>query len=249
LNSKNTIRIKVLGISGSPRKNGNTEFLLQHALDAAKAVNPVGIETELYSFAKKTFLPCTSCYRCQKLGYCVLEDKDDFAELRDKWKEADAVVMATPVYHMGISGQLKCFIDRLGNSVDSPYTTYQKWFKVYGAIAQGAHIFSGQEHALTEIINHALIMGCIMVSGDAWEAYIGGGGWTEGTGKKNALKKLYEQGSFNAEAAVNASKSVGRRVAELSLFLKAGVLAHTNYLEKDPAFELLLERMRKNEMV
>lgn len=240
---KNTIRIKVLGISGSPRKNGNTEFLLQHALDAAKAVNPVGIETELYSFAKKTFLPCISCYRCQKLGYCVLEDKDDFADLRDKWKEADAVVMATPVYHMGISGQLKCFIDRLGNSVDTPYKTYQKWFKVYGAIAQGAHIFSGQEHALTEIINHALIMGCIMVSGDAWEAYIGGGGWTEGTGKRNALKKRYEEGSFDAKAAVNASKSVGKRVAELTLFLKTGVLAHTKYLENDLSFESLLERM------
>ncbi len=88
-------------------------------------------------------------------------------------------------------------------------------------------------------------MGCIMVSGDAWEAYIGGGGWTEGTGKKNALKKRYEEGSFDAEAAVNASKSVGKRVAELTLFLKAGVLAYTNYLEKDPAFEFLLERMRK----
>lgn len=241
--SNDKIQIKVLGISGSPRKNGNTEFLLQHALEAAKAVNPACIETELYSFANKTFIPCISCFRCQKAGHCVLED-DNFAELRDKWIDADAVVMATPVYHMSITGQLKCFIDRLGNSVDRPYTTGQKWFKVYGAIAQGAHIFSGQEHAITEIINHALIMGCIMISGDAWEAYIGAGGWTEGTGKKNAMKKLYDQGTFDSTAAVNASRSVGKRVAELVMFLKIGALAQISYLEQDPTYETFFNRIK-----
>lgn len=242
MNSNDEIRIKVLGISGSPRRNGNTEFLLQHALDATKVVNPAGIETELYSFFKKTFLPCTACNRCKKLGYCV--EDDDFAELRDKWIEADAVLMATPVYHMGISGQLKCYLDRLGSSVDAPYEAAQKWFKAYGAIAQGAHIFSGQEHAFTEIINHALIMGCVMVSGDYWEAYIGGGGWTEESGRRNALKELHEKGNSDAIAAVKACQSVGKRVIELAQFLKAGALASTTYLEKDPTFKMFLERIR-----
>lgn len=240
------IRIKVLGIAGSPRKDGNTEFLLNQALEAAKSVDSEAVEVEAYSIAGKKYLPCLSCFACAKLGYCIRGKNDDFNELRDKWIDADAVIVAVPVYHIGIPGQLKCFIDRLGNSLWSYYGGVgSKHLKAYGAIAQGIHIFSGQEHAITDIINHALVMGNVVISGDSWESYIGGGGWTENKVEKNALKTLFDGKSFDAEAAVKASRSLGKRVAELALVLKAGALCCMDYLKDDPAFKPFIERIRR----
>jgi multimeric flavodoxin WrbA len=242
---KDNVRIKILGIAGSPRRNGNTEFLLTKALEAAKAVDPGNIETEFYSIAGKKYLPCISCFTCAKTGYCILGEKDDFFELRDKWIDADAIIIAVPVYHMGIPGQLKCFIDRLGNSVDQGYPAPLKHLKVYGVITQGIHIFSGQEHAATDLINHALIMGNIVVSGDAPESYIGSCGWTENKVEKDALKKLYNRKRLDAIFTVKASSNLGKRVAELALIIKLGALQYIDHLEKDPAYSLFVKRIKK----
>ena len=56
--------IKVLGISGSPRKKGNSNYLLEIALEAAKEIAPEMVETELYSISGKTFNPCDACNQC-----------------------------------------------------------------------------------------------------------------------------------------------------------------------------------------
>jgi multimeric flavodoxin WrbA len=230
---------------GSPRKGGNTEFLLDQALETANSVDPEAVEVEAYSIVGKKYLPCVSCFRCGKLGYCVRSKDDDFDELRDKWMMADAVIIAVPVFHMSIPGQLKCFMDRLGNSTWSQYGGPGKHLKVYGAIAQGMHIFSGQENTIKEIINHALIMGNIMVSGDLVDSYIGGGGWTETRDEKTALKSLYGEKSIDAEMAVNASRSLGKRVAEIALILKTGALNYINYLCKDPVLKPFTYRINK----
>jgi multimeric flavodoxin WrbA len=242
---KNGIKIKVLGICGSPRKNANTEFLLNQALDAAKSVDREAVETEVYSIAGKEYLPCISCFLCAKTGECVRSKKDDFNELRDKWICADAVIMAVPVYHMSIPGQLKCFIDRLGNSLWSYPGCAGKHLKVYGAIAQGVHIFSGQENTIKEIINHALVMGNIVIAGDPWESYLGGGGWTENKIEKDALKKLYEGKSLDAVVAIKASRSLGKNVAQLALILKAGALLYIDQLKSDPSYTPFVERIIK----
>jgi multimeric flavodoxin WrbA len=244
LNCTDRIVIKVLGISGSPRREGNTEFLLREALDAARSVNYGTVETELYALAGKKFLPCIGCSGCSKEGRCVFEKDDDFGELRDKWVDSDAVIMAVPVYHMGIPGQLKCFIDRLGNSVDRAYPRPPKRLVVYGAIAQGVDLFSGVENATMQIINHALIMGGVVVAGDAPESYIGGGGWAR-TMKKDALEASYKNMTSDAKLAVDASRSLGRRVADLALILKAGALHFTDALSRDPVYLPLVERVRR----
>ncbi len=84
--------INLLGICGSPRKNGNSHFLLEIALEAAEATAPGVVETEIYSISGKTFHPCDACNQCHdKLGYCRHTD-DDFGELRDKWHAADAII-------------------------------------------------------------------------------------------------------------------------------------------------------------
>ena len=238
------MKVKILGISGSPR-HGNSEFLLEQALGAAKSVKPSKVKIEFYSFVGKRFAPCYSCFRCIEEGDCIV--KDDFQELRDKWVEADAIIYSVPVYHLSMPAQVKAFIDRLGNSLfastgDNP----PKFSKVIGIITQGTHIFSGQEHTITDLINHALIMGCIPVSGDPWESYIGVGGWTRTDIGVNALRELYEKGDEDAKVAVRAARSLGRRVALTSMIIKAGALAIKDILEEYPSYELLLSKAKKD---
>lgn len=243
------VKIRVLGISGSPRKGGNSEYLLKEALEGAKEVDLGVVETEAYSIAGKQFLPCIACLACAELGYCVRGKLDDFDELRDKWLRADAVIISAPVYHMGIPGQLKCFFDRLGSSLCCMYlfklkVPLPKHLKVYGAIAQGMHLFSGQEHTMTQTLNHALWMGNVVISADFWESYIGVGGWTENKIEKDSLRKLCEAHSFDAETSIKACRSLGRRVAELALILKAGASQFTDYLKRDPVYGPFVQRIK-----
>lgn len=237
--------VKVLGICGSPRRGGNTEFLLDVALEGAKEASPNEVEVEKYSIVGKQFGPCTSCLRCVELqGECTR--KDSFQELRDKWVEADVVIYAIPVYHMTIPGQLRCFIDRLGNSQYCYHNfAVPRRPKVIGAIAQGIHIFSGQEHAITDIINHALLMGCIPATGDQWECYIGAGGWTFNEIEKDALKKHYESGDLDAQVAVRAARSIGRRCTELALLLLAGARERMDIIGSQPVYKPWAERVAK----
>jgi multimeric flavodoxin WrbA len=230
-----TSAIRLLGISGSPRKRGNSWFLLERALEAATEAAPVPVETEPYSIAGKTFACCDSCYKCRELGGCRHED--DFQELRDKWLVADAVIYSVPVYHMNLPGQLRCFMDRLGNSLPAPE---QKYLKAIGAIAQGAHLFSGQEAAILALIQHALIMGCVPVSGDMWQSYIGAAGWTHSDADRRALRQLLKNGDPAAHAAVAAASSLGKRVVQVALLIKAGAGVHRDFLSSDETYQALL---------
>jgi multimeric flavodoxin WrbA len=97
----------VLGISGSPRKNGNTELLIREFMKGAEAS---GHETELFILSELKISPCTSCDSCQKTGKCVIND--DMQLMHKKLLEADYIVFASPIYFGGVSAQLKSFIDR-----------------------------------------------------------------------------------------------------------------------------------------
>lgn len=237
------MRIKVLGISGSPRRRGNSEFLLEQALEAAKGAAPDLVRTEAYTIAGKKFAGCTSCLKCADLkGECV--QKDDFQGLRDKWYEADVVLYSLPVYHMCIPGQLRCFIDRLGNATFCYHNmSVPKVMRVIGAITQGMHIFSGQENVMMQIINHALLMGSIPVAGDGPECYIGAGGWTSNDFEKDALKRQTAEGQLDAGMALNGARSLARRAVELSLMLKSGASMNRDRLKTDPMYEEFFKRI------
>ena len=243
----------VLGICGSPRK-GNSNYLLNHALEGAKEVDAQSVETENYSIKGKNFLPCIACSHCARHeGTCV--HNDDFEELRNLWLNADVVLYSVPVYHMSIPGQLKCFIDRLGNSLFGMFhaqlpegkDTLPKLLKIIGSIAQGIHIFSGQEHTITYLIKHALIMQSIPVTADLWESYIGVGGWTANLIERDGLEKLAQHGDMSAEAAIRAARVIGRRAVEMAMIVCAGVLARRDVLEKDPLYLPLLSRLEEKQ--
>jgi multimeric flavodoxin WrbA len=245
------LNITVLGISGSPRK-GNSLFLLNEALNSAKKVAPESVRTNLYSIKGKTFNPCIACRFCKEHdGECV--HKDDFEELRQLWLDADVIIYSVPVYHMSIPGQLKCFIDRLGNSMSGKFRSQMpegvyalpKLLKVIGTIAQGLHIFSGQEHTITDLINHTLMMQSIPVTGDLWESYIGAGGWTVNSIERDGLKKLASGDDLGVMAALKATRDIGRRAVELAMIVKSGIRASESLLKKDAVYHPLLMTLDK----
>jgi len=99
--------MKILGISGSPRKNGVTVTMLDEVLKAAKGD---GAEVELYSVSGKNIQPCDGCWGCRGTGKCHIED--DMQELYDKLVGADGIVFGTPVYFYGMTAQAKAVMDR-----------------------------------------------------------------------------------------------------------------------------------------
>lgn len=243
------MKINVLGINGSPRK-GNSQFLLDKALDYISRMKDIKVEIESYSFRGKEMKPCIACGYCARNnGKCV--HKDDFEELKNLWLDADVILYSIPVYHMSMPGQVKCFIDRLGNSLfsnfkdifDAEVNTLPKLLKVIGCITQGIHIFSGQEHTITDIINHALVMQSIPVIGDMWESYIGAAGWTNNKGELTALKEDFERGDFDARVAVEATEKIAQRAIELAMIIKSGVLKNKSYFVQQTHYLPLLNKV------
>lgn len=104
--------MKAIGICGSPRVEGNTEFLLKTCL--AK-VAEAGIETELIRLAEKHVEPCVACSGCAKVKdeTCVHKE-DDFAEIWEKMRAADIIVVGSPVYFGSATPQLMSVLDRAG---------------------------------------------------------------------------------------------------------------------------------------
>lgn len=98
---------KVLILSASPRKGGNSDLLCDQF---AKGAEEAGHQVEKIRVQEKKIAPCLACYGCRGTGVCV--QKDDMAEILDKMVEADVLVLATPVYFYSMDGQLKTLIDR-----------------------------------------------------------------------------------------------------------------------------------------
>ena len=97
----------VLGIMGSPRIKGNTDLLLDEAL---KGAQQQGVEVEKIMVDKLKIAPCREYYGCLRDGNCVI--RDDMDDIFPKLLSADAVIVASPMFFYGLSGQLKVLIDR-----------------------------------------------------------------------------------------------------------------------------------------
>ena len=101
------MEIKVLGISGSPHRHGNTETLLDSFLDGARSA---GASVEKVVLRDLDYMPCQGCNACHKTGDCILQD--DAITLFNKILKVDSVAVASPIYSMGITAELKGLIDR-----------------------------------------------------------------------------------------------------------------------------------------
>ena len=105
---KERAAMKILGIDGSPRENGNTEKLVKAILQGAEAN---GAETRHYKVAGMNISPCLGCMDCRESGICIHED--DMTPLYDEIQSSDSMVIGSPVYMWQVSAQTKTFLDRL----------------------------------------------------------------------------------------------------------------------------------------
>jgi multimeric flavodoxin WrbA len=162
---------KVLIISTSPRKGGNSDTL---ADQSAKGVAEAGNDVEKISLADKNIGFCKGCLVCQKTKRCVIRDDADAIE--QKMEQADVLVFATPIYYYEMCGQMKTMLDR-GNPL---YVADYKFTDVYfiaTAAEEGDHVWSRAVSGLEgwiECFERAHLSGVVFAGGVTDMGEIGG---------------------------------------------------------------------------
>lgn len=102
--------MKVIGINGSARRDGNTALLIRMVFGELEAA---GIETEMIQLADMDIAPCRACFGCRGRGNCVFCD-DGFCAVMDAMISADAIVLGSPVYSADVSAKMKALLERGG---------------------------------------------------------------------------------------------------------------------------------------
>ncbi len=133
---------KVLIISSSPRKGGNSETL---AAAFAKGAREASHQVETVYLREKQVGFCKGCLACLKLGHCVIQD--DAVEIAAKMHDVDVLVFATPVYYYCVSGQLKTMLDRANPLFDTNYA-FTKAYLLATAAEDAPETFAGTEKAV-----------------------------------------------------------------------------------------------------
>jgi multimeric flavodoxin WrbA len=114
--------MNIIGIIASPRKEGNTAWIVNKILEGAKEQ---GAETGVWYFSDLDIKPCRGCWSCHKGDQgCVI--KDDMQKLNDAIDHADAIVFGSPIYMMQMSAQAKIFIDRMFARFSPRYSPHFK---------------------------------------------------------------------------------------------------------------------------
>lgn len=101
--------MKVLLINGSPKKEGNTFLALW---EVEKTLQSNGIETKIISIGIKPVQGCIACNKCYELGRCVFKD-ELYENIRENLKDADGLIIGSPVYYAGPNGSLCAVLDRV----------------------------------------------------------------------------------------------------------------------------------------
>ena len=153
----------ILGIVGSPRRGGNTEFLTRIALEE---IQKQGIDTELESLAGKEITPCDGCLGCRTTGKCHI--KDDFENIYAKMDQADGFILATPVYFGAATPQMSSLISRC-----YAHLTAARAFdnKVGGPIVVARR--AGQNFTLSQLLLFFMISGMIVPGSTYWNMAFG----------------------------------------------------------------------------
>lgn len=173
--------MKILGISGSPNKNGNNKRAIDKCLSIAEEK---GFETEQINLANKDIKSCTDCGLCKKKLDCSIDD--DMDKVRKKLKGADGIIISSPVYFGSVSSQIKKLFDR---TLPLRRNGFLLKNKVGFGIAIGGSRNGGQEFTIQAIQNWMHIHGMIVV-GD--NSHFGGILEKEIEKDKTGLKTIQE---------------------------------------------------------
>ena len=176
---------KVLILSGSPRKGGNSDLLCDEFLRGALEA---GHEAEKVFVRSRKVAPCMACYYCKDHGgACAI--KDDMAELLDRMQAADVIVMASPVYFYSIDAQMKAVIDR----------SVARWTNIPNK--EFYYIMTSAEDSDT-------VMNCTL------ECFRGFAACLEGSVEKGVIygKGVYEKGSVKDKPVMRQAYEMGKAV-------------------------------------
>lgn len=155
--------MKVLIINGSPRIDGNTTIAINELI---KTFDKEEIETEIVQIGNKDIRGCVACYKCYETGKCVFNDLVN--EVALKLKEADGLIIASPVYYAQANGTLVSFIQRLFFSTSR---TIDKTMKVGASIAICRR--GGASATFDELNKYFTISNMPVVSSQYWNSVHG----------------------------------------------------------------------------
>lgn len=200
--------VKVLGVSGSPRKGRNTERLLQTALNASEEI---GGKTELVSLADFHIIPCDGCNACIREKKCPLDAEDDMEDLRRRLEDSDAIIFSAPSYFGAVPGVMKNMIDR---SRPLKMDNHRLDGKIISALSLSGLSHGGAEHVAEAIIRFGLMHGMIVVGGcgdPLTSAHFGIASLQSDAGWRRA---------GDDSIAINNAREVGRRVTKVAGLLE-----------------------------
>ena len=217
--------IKLLGISGSPVKEGNTEAILIEALKIGKEMGDV--TTDIVALDGNRGIELRDCNHCnwciskQEEGkFCRYQDDDAMGEIYPKMMEADGLILASPVYIGRISGYMASMLDRLRVMVHG--NVYKECLKnkVVGAIAVSWFRNSGLETTLQTLVMSAMTFKMIPVGSGAGSILGGVACATEGgTGRFDPTDR---HGVLGDEFGMKTVQGTVRNVVEMARLVKAG---------------------------
>ena len=121
--------MNILILSGSPRKGGNTDLLVEAFVKGASQKHHV----EVVSIRDYKVNPCMGCNACFKNKDNICVQKDDMQTIYEKMSQADMLVIASPVYFYGLSAQLKAVIDRCHNPIRDTFKIKKTAILLVGA--------------------------------------------------------------------------------------------------------------------
>lgn len=137
----------VLGLQGSPRKKGNTRFLLSEFLEEAQRL---GARTQMIEVCQKKIDPCMEYILCEKKGICPIDD-DMRHEIYPLLRKADVIVAATPIFFYNTTAQLKALIDRSQTlwarkyklNLTDPNRKWRRGYTLAVGATRGKNLFEG----------------------------------------------------------------------------------------------------------
>jgi multimeric flavodoxin WrbA len=139
----------VLGFQGSPRKKGNTHYLLSRFMDAAEKL---GAQTRTIEVTKQNIAACKELIVCEKKGYCPIDD-DMMHEIYPLIRQAEVVVLGTPIFFFNMTAQLKAMVDRCQTfwarkyifKLEDPAKKMRRGFVLSVGASKGKSLFEGLE--------------------------------------------------------------------------------------------------------
>ncbi len=213
--------VRLLGVCGSPVREGNTEAFLDEALKAAGELE--GVTTSAVLLSQKKIGDCRQCNWCMAKQEndrpCAIQD--DMMEIYPRLIEADALLLATPTYCARLSGYMAAFMDRFRALVLGKCYRGVLDGKVGGAITVTWLRNAGPETALLSVVSAFLMWGMVVVSPGEGGCQFGAVGLSSvgGTGRFDPKDRL---GVLKDDVGMASAHALARRMVQMTRTLKAG---------------------------